>query len=111
MTRGQRFAVAITVMLAISAAMYACAWNAFADAFTCERGNVSLMVRPQGEATALCELAGARRGAEACTIIGPPATIIMPNRESARASFYTFGFWFDHELQHACGGLRAEPVA
>lgn len=102
------------ILSLVGLCMWACAFYALADDFQCERGDARLMVRPIGETRALCELAGARRNAEACTIpAGPntPATIIMSSRGSARASLYTFGFWFDHELQHACGGLRAEPVA
>lgn len=96
------------ILAAVGLVFWAWIISAAAQSFSCQRGDVRLMIRPIGETRALCELAGARPGAEACTIIGPPPTIIMSSRESARASLHTYGFWFDHELQHACGGLPAE---
>lgn len=114
MTTGQRAVIGWSAALLAGIAFWALIAAAFAQSFQCARGDVRLLVRPMGETRALCELAGARPGAEACTIpSGPnqPATIIMSSRQSARADLRTFGYWLDHELQHACGGLEAEPVS
>lgn len=114
MTQGQRALVGLGVVMAASLVIWAVfIAAALGQTFQCERGDMRLMVRPLNQTRALCELAGARPNAEACTIpAGPsaPATIIMSSRQSSRASLYTLGFWLDHELQHACGGLPGEPT-
>lgn len=113
MTQGQRALIGWGAALVIGLALWALIAPAFAQTFVCRSGDFRVMVRPAREAIALCELAGAGPGHVACTIpagANTPPTVIMASRESMRASIYTMGFIFDHETQHACGGLPAERV-
>jgi hypothetical protein len=99
------------ILALIGLAFWVFLGSAFAQTPRCASGDVRVMLRPIAQTTSMCELAGARRGAYACTIpAGPdqPATVLFPTPDSTRMSFHTLGWAFDHEIQHALCGLEAE---
>ncbi len=105
------------MLLALSALLWWAifwAWDAFAQPLPCESRDIRVMLRPIAETAALCEIAGARRGAYACTIpAGPdqPATVLFPTPDSWAPPLRQIGFAWDHELRHAVCGLPAERVS